>query len=802
MGGVVRRFLPALIALAWLALSAVGGPFFGQLSDVQSQSQADFLPENAESTQVRNLQQQAGNDDDGPPAIIVATADGGVTPEMLVDFEALLEEVAGVDGVDGVSPPIPAEASGDDDADAGGQDADAGGQDADAGGPDAADANEEVAGADGQTVAGVQAFASITGDPGDVVGEIRDIFADAVGTISIQVTGPAGFSADLVAAFAGIDSVLLVVAVVAVFLILLAVYRSPILPLLVLVSAMGALAASVVFVYLMADAGWIDLNGQAQGILFILVIGAATDYALLLIARYRDALRQQPDHRKALRSALRGVIEPILASAGTVIAGLLCLLLSDLTSNQALGPVASVGVVCAVLAATTLLPALLALTGRAAFYPFVPKPGAPDAAASGADVSATAASATEPAVPAASATGVSGSAASAAGTSASAGDQARVATTSVSAPSVGNSEGRLARARRRIEPSDTPALWRRLAEVTARFPLRIWVSTSIILVIAAGFAATFDASGVPESDVLLGEPESVAGQEVSAELFGAGLGSPAVVVGEVENADALLELLEADEGVATVDVDADAATYNLDGREVTEIEATLTDSVDSDDAVATIERLREAFRQIDDGVLVGGDSAAALDSRQTAADDLVTIIPLVLLVITAILMLLLRSVVAPLLLITATVVSYLSALGISALVFNHLLGFPGADPEVPLFAFVFLVALGIDYSIFLTTRSREESIRQGTRPGVLEALRATGGVITSAGVVLAATFAALAVIPLLFMVQLAFIVALGVLIDTLIVRSLVIPGLFYDVGPKVWWPSKLARSSRSEAKHG
>ncbi|ROR73033.1 MMPL family transporter [Bogoriella caseilytica] len=734
---LARWLVPALLVLLWIGVAGWGGPFFGQLSEVQSQSQQDFLPESAESTQVLEIRAELQDETD-PPAIVVATNDGGLSPEDLAAIEELLEEVGGLEGVGTVSPLIPA----------------------------------EDAGADPDTVAGAQAFAAVTGES-EVVEEIRAILDSAPDGITVEVTGPAAFAADLSEAFGGIDSILLLVAVAAVFLILLIVYRSPVLPLLVLTSSVAALALSVVAVYAMASAGWIDLNGQAQGILFILVIGAATDYALLLIARYRDALREEPDPLRALWRAWRAVIRPVLASAGTVVAGLLCLLLSDLTSNQALGPVASVGIVCAVLATLTFLPALLALTRRVAFFPFIPRAAPADSS-------------------------------SAHNSDAGGPGHKRVATRA--------------------------GFWGWLAALTDRHPRRLWVGTAVFLILTAALAPTFRAAGVPESEFLLGEPESVTGQETLAELFPGGTGNPAIIIGDVEFLEELVEEIEATEGVASVALGtepgedgvpsadgpptegegdapdeaggppADAeeqepATTEVEGREVAEIQATLSDPADSDAAIATVERLRETLPEIDANVLIGGESATTLDTRDTARSDLWTIIPLVLAVIAVILMGVLRAVIAPLLLVAATTVSFLSALGISAVFFNHVFGFSGADPVVPLFAFVFLVALGIDYSIFLATRIREEAEVIGTRRGALEGLRVTGSVITSAGIVLAATFAALAVIPLLFLVQLAFIVAVGVLIDTLIVRSLLVPGLFYDIGSRIWWPSRLAKGA-------
>jgi len=685
----VRWLVPATLVLVWLGVSGMGGPYFGKLGEVQSQSLSDFLPATAESTRVTEIT-AATMPDAGLPAIVVFTASDGIDDAALPALQALVATLTDIEGVTGASPPIPSE-------------------------------TRTGAGA----AAAYEAFVAVEGDPAEVVAAIRAAMADVPDGIEVHVTGPAGFAADLTDAFGGIDGILLLVAVVAVLLILLVVYRSPILPLLVLFSAASALAASVVLVYEMAAVEWITLNGQAQGILFILVIGAATDYALLLVARYREALRTEQVHLTALWKAWKGVLEPIAASAGTVIAGLLCLLLSDLNSNQALGPVAAVGIVCALLAALTLLPALLALIGRPAFWPVIPK--------------------------------------------------------AVSA------EEHTEQARK--------GFWARVAELVQHRPRAVWMVSAIVLVALAFAAPRLDATGVEQSEILLGESEALAGQGVLEQYFPAGSGSPLIVIVPVGVTDEILAVLNDDEAVAEATVERPSFTY--EARDLTLIEATLRYAADSEQALDAVKRLRATARALSADALIGGASASNLDTRDAASRDLWTITPIVLAVITLILILLLRSVLAPLLLVTTTVISYLAALGISALVFEFGFGFPGADPAVPLFAFVFLVALGIDYNIFLTTRVREETLKHGTRPGILRGLQTTGGVITSAGVVLATTFAALAVIPILFLVQIAFIVALGVLIDTLIVRSLLVPGLFYQIGPLIWWPSKQATQGPS-----
>ncbi|MCW5714270.1 MAG: MMPL family transporter [Bauldia sp.] len=685
MAKLLRWLVPALLVLVWLVVGGMGGPYFGKLEEVQSRAATDFLPRTAESTRVSAIQ-TALADADGFPAIVVYESAGAVGPEAIAALVAQTAAIRAVPGVAEVSPPIPS-------------------------------AQRDAAG----NIRAAEVFVLVdVVDFAGTVMAIREIVAETPEGIVAYVTGPAGFAADLTEAFAGIDGVLLLVAVAAVLLILLVVYRSPILPIVVLLSSISALAASVVGVYLMAEAEWIVLNAQAQGILFILVVGAATDYGLLLVSRYRDTLREEPNAIRALLRALRGVIAPVVASASTVVAGLLCLLISDLASNKALGPVAAVGIVFAVLASLTFLPAMLALIGRPAFWPAIPRP------------------------------------------------EARVEGTALS-----------------------HGIWTRIAGLVSRRARVLWIASVVVLAVAAAFAPRLNATGIPQDQLLLGEAESVTGQAVLERYFPAGSGAPTVVIAPAADAEAVLAALRADEAVAEAQINGTPTMVN--GEEIIELTATLRYGPDSDEALAAVERLRPALRAVSPGVLVGGSSAISLDTLDNAERDLRTIVPLILAVITLILIVLLRSVLAPILLLATTVLSYFAALGVSGLVFQYAFGFPGADPAVPLFAFVFLVALGIDYNIFLTTRIREEAILHGTRPGILRGLEATGGVITSAGIVLAATFAALAVIPVIFLVQIAFIVSVGVLIDAILVRSILVPGLLYDIGRPIWWPGRRIR---------
>ena len=723
----LRAGIPAVLILIWLAAASVGGPYFGRIDEVSSNDLTSYLPASAEATQVQNLLDEF-RDTDAIPAIIVFDRNGGLTDADRQFADDIAESLQDFEGVaDGVSPAIESD--------------------------------------DGEAIEIVVPVASEQSR--DTVEALRAYLVERTPDgLSRFVTGPAGFTADLVAAFGGIDGVLLIVALSAVLLILLIVYRSPLLPVLVLGTALIALSVSILIVWWLAKAGAVTLNGQVQGILFILVIGAATDYSLLYVSRYREALRSHEKRWAATLAALRGSLEPILASGGTVIVGLLCLLLSDLNSNKALGPVAAIGVALSVLASLTLLPALLFLCGRTSFWPLRPRFG--------------------PAPP--------------------------------------------------VAAAPMESLWGRVGRLVSRHARVVWVTSTVLLLVASAGVLQLKADGVPQSDLILNESQARNGQAVLGEHFAGGTGSPALIVGDAGSIDELADAAAAVTGVdsvtaasrdsitGSVPVASDSAESEtqepgtdegpppdvsegapgevpefptgeptvVDGRVL--LQATLTDAADSAAAEQAILELREAARDVDPDALVGGVTATAVDTDATSIEDRNKIIPLVLVVILVILMFLLRSILAPVLLILSVILSFGAALGVSALVFNGIFQFPGADPSVPLFGFVFLVALGIDYNIFLMTRVREESILHGTREGIVRGLSVTGGVITSAGIVLAATFAALSVIPILFLVQIAFIVAFGVLLDTLIVRSLLVPAVAYDIGRRIWWPSALGRT--------
>ena len=706
---ILRVAGPALVILAWLVGASIGGPYFGKVSEVSTNDQTSYLPESADATQVQGmLDDFLGSD--SIPAVVVFASDDELSDETLADLEATVADLPEIEGVtDELSPLIPSE--------------------------------------DGLAA---QAFVPIStdADTGDVLDEIKvALNATAPAGVTAYVTGPAGFTADLAAGFAGIDGILLAVALGAVLIILIIVYRSLLLPVAVLATSLSALTVALLTVWWLAKAEILLFSGQTQGILFILVIGAATDYALLYVARYREQLRITESRGQATMSAIRGSVEPILASGGTVIAGLLCLMLSDLKSNSSLGPVASIGILFAMAAALTLLPAILYAFGRAAFWPRRPKfdPAAVEA---------------EHGMP-------------------------------------------------------SKGVWAWLARIIKRRPRVIWLATTALLLLGAVGALQLNAQGVAQSELVLGASDARDGQAELGEHFPGGSGSPANVVTDEGQFDETADALLAIEGVDSLSVVADDSPSGtapvtedgigaigppgtpapeptaVDGKVM--LQATLSDAADSNAATETVLQMRESIEAEGLNALVGGTTATAIDTNEASIHDRNLIIPIVLVVILLILMVLLRSVLAPVLLVLTTVVSFGTAMGVSAIVFNHVFEFPGADPAVPLYGFVFLVALGIDYNIFLMTRVREESVKHGTREGILRGLGVTGGVITSAGMVLAATFAALSVIPILFLVQIAFIVAFGVLLDTFLVRALLVPALSYDIGKKIWWPSKLSR---------
>ncbi|MGW9380543.1 MMPL family transporter [Streptomyces albidoflavus] len=685
-GRTARILVPLVLLIAWLGVGGTLGPYAGKLGEVATNDQAAFLPQSAESTRVSE-EQKAFSADEALPALVVWTAkDGGRLPaDAREAATGTLASLADADFTAGR--PSPALAS-----------------------------------KDGEALEGVVPLRTDLDELQPVLDEIKEAAGKVPGTEAV-IAGPAASQADLSDAFAGIDGLLLGVALIAVLLILLVVYRSVLLPLVIIFGAVLALGLACAVVYALAQRDVVRVDGQVQGILSILVIGAATDYALLLTARFREELSLHGDRFTAMRLAWRQSFGPITASAATVALGLLALLLSDLTNNRALGPVGAIGIVCSVFSALTFLPAALVLLGRAAYWPARPK-----------------------------VTGTGGS----------------------------------------------HRLWQRVADRVDRTPRKVWAITLAALVACAAFAPTLTSRGVPLDEIFVNDAPSVSAQETLSRHFPGGAGNPAVVITDAGQVDEVVAAAKKTEGVASVAPVTESGRPGggeprvVDGR--VRIDATLQDGADSDAAKETVARLRTAVHAVDGAdAVVGGYTAQQYDTQRTAEADRNLIMPVVLAIILVILIALLRSLVTPLLLVLTVALNFAATLGIASLVFTHVFGFSGTDASVPLYGFVFLVALGVDYNIFLMSRVREETALHGTREGVRRGLTTTGGVITSAGVVLAATFAALGVIPLAFLAQIAFIVAFGVLLDTLVVRSLLVPALVRDIGPASWWPGALSR---------
>lgn len=695
------------VILAWFGISAVAGPLFGKLSSVQQNDNAGFLPTSAESTKASELATKFTSQDTSIlPALVIFIGPADQAGLAATGEFAAAVSAAPIEGANAVVGDYLAEGA----------------------------QLISIPSEDGKAILmsipldnDALAKPLESGEPAlpKVVKAIREQAGQVTGFES-HVTGIGGILADLFDSFGTIDTDLLRTTLIVVALILIAVYRSPVLWIIPLFCSVIALSIAGGVVYLLAKEEILSLDGQSQGILSVLVIGAATDYALLLIARYREELHHYDSRVTAMIAAWKGVVEPIAASGGTVVAGLLVLGLSDLASVRSLGPVAAIGVIAAQLVMLTLLPAIMVLAGRWVFWPKRPNHDDIDENLSG--------------------------------------------------------------------------FWSKLAGLVGRRPRQTWIITGAFLVIAMSFATQLNSSGLAQTDAFTGNPDSVVGLEKLSEHFPAGSGDPTIVIGPDADKDAMISALSSAPGV--VDIKQTTTPFIPGGPEPTpvvvdglvQIELTLDKPADSVEAQGYVIAIRQAARGASETAVVGGSTAVNFDIQETNLRDRNIIIPTALLVIGIILALLLRSLFAPLLLIITTVISFGATLGVSHLVFTYVFGFPGTDGSFILFTFVFLVALGIDYNIFLMTRVREEAIKLGTRPGILKGLTVTGGVITSAGVVLAATFAVLGTLPLVFLAELGFAVAFGVLLDTIIVRSLLVPALGHDLGAKIWWPSKLGKS--------
>lgn len=707
--------------IVWFGISGAVGPLFGNLSSVQKNDNADFLPPHVEAQKFSDAYKSfTVNANKSLPALVLF--EGSVTQEKVMATNVFFASISSQplvtkDGkaLSGVNKKI----------------------------GDFLTPGEKIfafPSQDGKallanvpfdnTNAGAQLDNKKPALPA-VVDAIRFYtgqFAKINGFTS-HVTGFAAIFADLFGAFGGIDSTLLITTVLVVALILIVVYRSPVLWILPLMTALIAESLAGGIIYLLAKRDIITVDGQSQGILSVLVIGAATDYALLLIARYREELHLHDSRFDAMKKAWRGVLEPIVASGSTVTIGLLVLLLCQLKNSRGLGPVGAIGIVSSMITVLTLLPALLVVFGRWIFWPKIPRHDDHDEKLTG--------------------------------------------------------------------------IWSKVAHATAKSPKKFAIITTVILLVFASLITTLKANGISTTQGFTTHPDSLVGQELLLKHFPGGQSQPTqILIKQTKMAEATAAL----KGISGVSsVTPELAGQAIPGQPLPALkvvngnvvlDATLSVPADSSAGRELIPTLRSTVHAIDAQSLVGGISATFYDVDIASARDRNLVIPIVLILIAIILGLLLRSIFAAAILLVTVIVSFVATLGVSALVFNHIFKFAGADTGFPLFTFIFLVALGIDYNIFLMTRVREESIKIGTRAGVTKGVTVTGGVITSAGIVLAATFTVLGVLPLVALAEIAFAVAFGVLLDTLVVRSILVPALVHIIGPKIWWPSKLAQESK------
>ncbi len=684
-GWITHRWVKWVVLVLMLLIVGALGSFGGKLASVQDNDIASWLPSDAESTKVI---QQAGEfyDEDIAPAIVLLTSETALTPQDLAAAQEAATALGAIDDipVGEIVGPIPSED-----------------------------------GLAAQIIVPLTLDEEGWEDLPDWIDEITETTDDAVADtdLTVHVGGPAAVGADQAEAFAGIDGVLLVAAVGVVIVMLLLTYRSPILWLIPLFCGLMSVFAAQGVVYLLAKHGGLTVNGQSAGILSVLVLGAGIDYALLLVARYREELRRYEDRHEAMAHALHRAAPAILASGATVIIGLLCLLFAQMNSTAGLGPVGAAGIAIALLLMLVLLPVLLVIFGRWVFWPFIPRFGDPEKAEKG--------------------------------------------------------------------------VWGRVGRRIEKAPRAVWLVTTLVLIGLSFGIVKLDATGLTNAESFTQEQPSIVADEKIAEHFPAGAGDPVQIITNAPQADEVHDVVADTEGI-----EASTVTEPQVKDDLAYIEATLEDPADSSAAMDTIDRLRAAVHDVEGAdAIVGGNTALNHDVQEASAADNRLIIPIILLVVLLVLILLLRSIAAPVMLLLTVVLSFAATMGICGLAFTYVFGWAGADSSFPLFAFVFLVALGIDYNIFLMTRVREESIRHGTHRGALIALAATGGVITSAGLVLAGTFATLGTLPIVFLAELGFAVAVGVLLDTIIVRSVMVTALNLDLGDRIWWPSGLARGA-------
>ncbi len=691
VGGRAGKWVTAGVWLIAI-FASVAFDLPGKFTDAEKNESTSFLPGDAESTRALARTEKL-QDGEKAPMVVVYRREGGLTAADRQRIRGDLRELNGLE-LRATSPfaVIP---------------------------PD----TEGIPTSPDGTAALIAADVTADGEADtllDPVDAVRERVSGSFDGLAVKVTGGAGFSADAIKVFQGINGTLLAAAGSLVLILLILIYRSPIFWLIPIMAVIFAETGSRGIGFGLTELG-VTVNGQSSSILSVLVLGAGTDYALLLVSRYREELRRHEDRHEAMARAYASAGPAILASGLTVIAALLCLALADLNGTAGLGPIGAMGVATAMLSMLTLLPALLVIFGRWVFWPFIPHY---------------------------------------------------------------HDEGADAK----------HGFWRNVADWVSDHPRRVWVGVTALLVVFALGIVNFD-DGLTSGNSFTDAVESVEGQELISQSFPGGANAPTdVVLPPGGDAQDVAQAVNAAPGVDSV-------------REVTRgdagilLQAVLEPEPFSTEAYDLVPGIRDAAKDAGgDETLVGGATAVEADVREAAARDTRVIVPVALLVVFLILVALLRAVVAPVLLIATVILSFAASLGVGAVVFDVIFGFPGSDPSLPLFAFIFLVALGIDYNIFLMARVREETLRHGTREGMKRGLAVTGGVITAAGIVLAGTFSVLAVLPLVFLTELGFVIAFGVLLDTFIVRSLLVPALVFELGPRIWWPSTLASAIDRRAR--
>jgi RND superfamily putative drug exporter len=687
------RLAKWLVALGWLVVvvAIIGGNLPGKFADAEKNESTSFLPGDAESTKALQVTERL-QDGEKAATVIVYRRDGGLTA---ADRRAIGNDVAALNRItrrfDNSTP---------------------------FGNPADPRSRTPYQLSEDETTALVANQLTGTGEGDDILDPVdayrKAVSEDRSDGLQVKVAGPAGISADAIKVFEGINGTLVGAAFLLVIVLLIIIYRSPVFWFFPILAVAFAEITARGIGWALTEAG-VTVNGQSSAILSVLVIGAGTDYALLLVARYREELRRHEDKHEAMAIALRRAGPAIFASGLTVCAALLSLSLAKVNGTAGLGPIGAMGIAVAVVVMLTFLPAILLIAGRKPFWPFVPRVG--DTAS-----------------------------------------------------------------------DETHGFWRRVGNGVARKPLTVGLVTGVALLVMALGILNFS-TGLTQGNQFRDSVESIEGQDLIAKAFPSGTTAPAdIVIPAGGDVAAVARAAQGVEGVASVP----ARPVAQDDR-ATQLAAFLAVDPYSTAAYDVIPRLRDAVHDAAPGALVGGPSAVERDLRVTTESDTRLLVPIALVIVFVILAFLLRALVAPLLLIATVVLSFAAALGVGAVVFDIVFGFPGSDPGLPLFAFIFLVALGVDYNIFLMARVREETLKRGTREGMLRGLAVTGGVITSAGIVLAGTFSVLAVLPLTFLTQLGFVIAFGVLLDTFIVRSVLVPALVLGIGPKVWLPSRLAR---------